>query len=195
MKSFADWTREKVGNELRAITDAEAEIGRRAAREQDNSAAAELLGDVSMALTDTVVASSELAMAQRMLINTRRWLDDQGNTWQGELESKLAQIDSLLSGKVAAVLLPLLDEAMQRKAVDDFCLALKQNITPALKQSLVIQAPEAMRELLEQALARTGVIAELEASADEEASAQFAGMVIETNLSEWAARLRELIVT
>jgi hypothetical protein len=88
----------------------------------------------------------------------------------------------------------LLDEAMHKKAVDDFCLAMKQNITPALKQGLIVRSPDAVRAILDAALAKAGIEAEVQSSDGAEVETQIAGMVIETNISEWAARLRELIV-
>jgi hypothetical protein len=91
---------------------------------------------------------------------------------------------------VEAALAPLLEEAVVKKGIEDFCGLLQRHLRAAPGANLTIAAPAVWRSMLDDRLKASGLDARIEESASGEISAAVAETEIETDIGAWIRRLR-----
>lgn len=159
----------------------------------DATPAAVLFAELIESLEVSLKLTEEARHLQQVAEFRQRWESRSESNRAKALDGKIREIEARLASSVEAALTPLLEEAVLKKGIEDFCGVLQRHLqTASADERLVIKAPGAWLPLLGEKLDVNGIAAEIEEHACGEVSTSIDGTEIETDIGAWIGRLRKV---
>jgi hypothetical protein len=176
MITLADWQRQ-------AADASEREAANRAARRDGEWV------EICAALARCAALSEAVCRQQAVKQLLNGWTQTQLGLMRASLQDQIALVRERLTQSVSAALADLLSEGIKRRAIEDFCVALKQLAGEELREGLAIRLPEDLRPAAEQRLLAHGLSARVILDDGPEISTQISGTRIKTSISAWTQEL------
>ena len=121
------------------------------------------------------------------------WAEHQANEHKRFVRQEIGKVEEQITSAVVDALVPILSELQLRQIMTEFATALQKLLPEFETQHLVIQAPKDVHEMLQLALNRQDVIADIEAIEDRQVKIAGTQVVLTANLDAWSEKLRELV--
>jgi hypothetical protein len=138
-------------------------------------------------------SDAEAAFERRMGHERRQWTETQADLLAARIAEGLHEIETRLATDAARILLPFLETAVRRKALDELAGTLHEILTDSRHTGLTITGPE---DLLAMIRSRLGAdAAMLSFVVDEAPDVRIAGddTAIQTQLRAWVEHLQQAV--
>jgi hypothetical protein len=151
-----------------------------------------MIQDLVETFEQSLRLSEECRNLQQIAELRRQWRKESENVRAREFSARIREIEARLTSSLEAALAPLLEEAVVKKGIEEFCGVLQRHLQAASAQQLVIRAPAGLRQQLGEELESRGIAASIEEHASGEVSTSIDGAEIETDIGAWIDRLRKV---
>ncbi|MFN0194144.1 MAG: hypothetical protein ACKVP5_19570 [Aestuariivirga sp.] len=178
MMLFSDWARQQQGSGGSAVG-------------APTTASAMIL-QVMASLEESLRLDEECRNLQQIAELRRQWKSQFESAKAKSLSNKIQEMEARLTSSVEAALTPLLEEAVVKRGIEDFCAVLQRHLQTASAGHVVIKSPAGLRPLLDDELGALGIVASVEEHSSEEVSTSIGDTEIETDIGAWVGRLRKV---
>ncbi|NJM28720.1 MAG: hypothetical protein HC855_00020 [Rhizobiales bacterium] len=180
MMLFSDWARQQQGN------------GAGPAGAAAPATAGAMIAELVARLEQSLEHGEECRNLLQIAELRRQWKSQFESTKVKSLNNKIQEMEARLTSSVEAALTPLLEDAVVKRGIEDFCAVLQRHLQAEAAQQLVIKSPAGLRPLLDNELGALGIVASVEEHASDEVSTSIGDTEIETDIGAWVNRLRKV---
>ncbi|PXW65243.1 hypothetical protein [Methylobacterium sp. B4] len=131
-------------------------------------------------------AAQQARFEEQVTQARRDWSAAQGETLAADFAAAMQALDAALSDRVARLIAPVLDQALQHRALDELGAALRRILAEPHRPVVRVRGPEDLIAALEARLGGLSAGIAFEADAGPEVSVHAGETVIETELAAWS---------
>ena len=144
-------------------------------------------------LVQNIVTSSIVQLRAALEAVGMSWAEHQANEHKRFVRQEISKVEEKITSAVVDALVPILSELQLRQIMTEFATTLQKLLPEFETQHLVIQAPKDVHELLQLALNRQAVNADIETIENRQVKIAGTQVVLTANLDSWGEKLRELV--
>lgn len=151
------------------------------------------IADVMMSLVDNVQMANRHLQAAKARLELQIKLDGLAAHVTGLLQSHLEALRLITDRQLKVLFLPLLNERLEAKAIEDFCNGLTAAVGRDMARHLVISVPPEMQDRLAARLAQSELNTSISPHESQEISTSLEATEITTEIGRWKADLQRLL--
>jgi hypothetical protein len=151
MKSFVAWSHDR--------SDKKRDDGAKSAPEPHEFITVELeLHALREELLATLMLYEVARSHENQKVSVRRWMIDQSIIVQSALDEKIESIRTGLVRALSDATLPLLNEVVEKKAVEDFCAVIERVAAKKTTEGPIVKVPSRLHDTMKSELQRRGIL-------------------------------------
>lgn len=151
--------------------------------------------EISMLIEDMIenlISSSAVKLKNAFELMQQSCEEQRQKDQDARILQEISKIERMTTAIVADALVPVLSDLQRSRVVNEFASLLKKILPEFAQQSLTINAPDAVRDELSEALRRHSVEADVLLSDRDEIVVSGNTVVLRADLDQWARQLREV---
>jgi hypothetical protein len=184
MIPFATWSQSR--NEI------EIAIGQHAAQGYERSESDTDLSNLMSAMVEGLMTASVVQLRSIVEHSDRRRSDEQAYRQENYISQELLKIEERIMSAVADVLIPVLHDLQLRDVMRTFADTLKKLLPEFGVKNLIIKAPENIHGMLNEALRKQDIIADIAHSDDNDIAISGNQVVLVASLDAWSQKLKSM---
>jgi hypothetical protein len=166
--------------------------GQHAAQGLERSESDTDLTNLMSAMVDGLMTASVVQLRSIVEHSDRRRSDQHASHQENYISQELLKIEERIMSAVADVLIPVLDDLQLRDVMKTFADTLKKLLPEFGAKNLIIKAPENIHGLLNEALRKQDIKADIANSDDHDITISGNQVVLVASLDAWSQQLKSM---
>jgi hypothetical protein len=150
------------------------------------------LTNLMSAMVDGLMTASVVQLRSIVEHSDKRWSDEHASHQEQYISQELLKIEERIMSAVADVLIPVLEDLQLRDVMKTFADTLKKMLPELGAKNLVIKAPKNIHGMLNEALRKKDIIADIAYSDDHDIAISGNQVVLVASLDAWSQQLKSM---